>query len=370
MGAIILIIGWFILSYIIASAKNTASVVVNPLKIRILTEKIDKIDVFSVYAKGKWQMPYGVNSLVFIIRLYQEMNDEKYPVMCMIKEWTGDDNLFFNYVSDFSTPGSGTIGFTKEVKMISIPTEALKFAHKGDLNLVFELNLVSLVNNEPAIFRSTTNKLKYSVIEQGYKDRIEGLKKFNENIIKIAAIVSSIDGLSDYEEDVVIDWLDDNQFFDDQEELLEIFDQTVDSNSSFNDGIIKINTLVNEIKSFASPADKMNILNLLHKISISDNVHSNDEEKMIRHIVTLLEIDEERYNQMIFKDVNLNSTDSIKKDFDKLLGIKDGMSDSEFKEQLKEQYKIWNNKVTSSNIIESKNAKKVLEYISERRSNL
>lgn len=371
MEIILFFIGWFIISFLISSLKNSARVVIDPLKIRVVVEEIDNMKVFSVYANGKWQMPIGENSLIFNIRLFQETDNKKLPIMCMIKEWTTKDNIFFNYLSDVSTPGTGSIEFTKEVKMISLPIESLKFPYKGVFNLVFELNLISSLYSKPTIFKTVIHQVRYNATELGYQDRIDGQNKFNENVVKIAAIVSSIDDYSDFDErNIVIDWLDDNQVFEIQKNLIEVFDEITESNISFDESLKTVKNLINEIKSFSSPADKMNIINLLHRISISDEEHDKNEEIIIRTIVKMLEIDEDKYNQMIFKDVKLDSKESFDANFDELLGLRSNMSEAELKDKLKVQYRIWNQKVTSNNMIESKNAKKVLEYISERRSEL
>lgn len=372
MEIIIFFIIMAAINFFINSAKSTAKTTFDPLKIRVVSDKVDNLDVFTVFASGSWNMPHGANSLVYNVKLFQRIGgSDKLPVMCVIKEWTDNSNLFFNYISGITTPGTGTIYFTSEVKLISIPVESLKLPYSGKSDLIFELNLISFGTESPYIFKTTTNSIGFNAVEQGYQDRLDGISNYHRNVVKIAGVLSAVDNDSDiFEREIIEDWLVDNSVSDNLDELLEIFDNEIYEYSDIKDGLSKIKSYVLEIKDFCSPADKINLLNLLHNLSLADDDHNEYEEKIIRYIVKNLNIEEEKYNKLLSRDVKFANAELSENKFDSILGITEEMTNTEIKNILKEQYKIWNQKITSSNVIEAKNARVILEYISERRANL
>lgn len=361
---------FIIFRIIVSSAKTTAKVAMNPLILRIKDEKFDEIDTFGVYINGSFKMPTGSSSLVFRLNLYQDYENKKMPVMCMIEKWTGKDKLFFNYVSDVFTPGSGGISFTSEARIVAIPKEVLKFPFKGKSKLIFELSLIGYTPSGVKVFHEISKDKDFISTAIGYQDRMDNVDNFNISVAKISAVISSIDGdYDDSERTIFENWLEENGLDNSFDELMDTYDDNLDYYGSIDEAISKIDVLLSDIKDNCDPADKMNLLNLIHKISIIDGDHNSDEEKLIRFIVKRLDIDESKYNLLITKDVKISAR-SVEDDFDAILGLSEDLDDVEKKRILKEQFKIWNQKITSSNPIEAKNAKRILEYIAEKRSNI
>lgn len=347
-----------------------------PLSIVLKREKTEGFDTIGVYAIGTFNV---LNQTHNIITNVIEMNQvtssgKREPVICSLEGYTGEDSMFFHYVSkNNSIEAPGVFGFDSLSRVLVIPIDTLKFAESGNIDLEISLEVYgSFLGISPLLIATSTKRIDLVSNEQGYLEMLDQMNKVNNFTVELAAIMARIDGTADAAKKKAINtWIEKNNSSDTKrKELKTLANEVILSSMNKKTAADRAKSIILELKSITSPADRMNILNLLHSISVADGKRAHLEGSLIYAVVRHFEIDNDKYSSMLTQALPLDAQEDEPIDFDQILGISAKSGVSRQIEILKAQYKEWNKKVNSANPVEAKNARLILDYISKKRAEL
>jgi uncharacterized tellurite resistance protein B-like protein len=361
-----MVIGW-----LLGQAIKEISIAADPVLVKVENEKFEGFDVFGVYVKGSFKIPWTRGGLVYMVHLYERTaGGKEIPVICQLDEM--NNNGAFQYVSKPIGNDSGAYQVKHFAKVLNIPIDTLIFSTQGLLNLQVELKMVTFDNNfNPSVIKEALYNFEYFNKELGYNERLSNMRDFENYAVELGAALINIDGDANKEEVKVLDkWIKKNVSNEDrQKELKAGVREFTKQKYSQEEIVDKSKKALKKIVDVADAKDKINLMELLHDISIADGTRGESEHKFIQAILKRLDIDEAKYAELFSKSVTLNN-DTSESEMDSIVGINGAMDVSEMISQLKKAFKEWNSKITSPNAVEADNAKRILEYISKRRNQL
>lgn len=358
-----------VLGWLIGQAVKEISLAVDPLTLTVRKEKYKSLDVFGLYVKGSFKIPWARGGLMYLVNLY-EVGEEEKPVICQIDGLNNDG--VFQWVSDPINSETGAYQVKTPTNVINIPIDGLIFSRKGELSLRFELKLITFDNKlNASVIKETFVIQSFANKKNGYQDMIENQRVFNDNAVELANVLINIDGEASKSELKVLNkWIKDHISNEERRtHLLEEVKKFSKKNYKPDTLRNKAKAAITEIDKVSEASDKIALMNLLHDISIADGERDDVEHKLIQAVISKLGIDQEKYAKLFSKSVNLSESTS-ESELETLVGIESSMSVTEKIAQLKKAFKEWNSKITSPNAIEATNAKRVLDFISKKRNQL
>ncbi len=346
-----------------------------PLSITLKREKVEGFDTISVYAVGSFSVTNAMHtSIINVVEMDQiTPSGKREPVICSLDRYTGKDSMVFHYVSESTTiQAPGVFGFDTLSRVLVIPLDMLNYAKSGQFDLEITLKIYGFnFLLAPELLASSTKKIEVVSHEKGYLEMLDQIKDFNKLTVELAAIMARIDGNADVSEVKAIDsWIEKNNSSDStRKELKSMVGDVIRNSTNKKNAADRAKEIIQNLKEITSPADRMNVLNLLHSISVADGKRGQTEGSMIHAVIRHFELDNDKYSSMLAQSVALDLQEEPI-DFDQILGITPRMGVPRKIEILKAQYKEWNKKVNSPNPIESRNARLILDYISKKRAEL
>lgn len=359
-------IGW-----LLGKAIREISIASDPVTISVRQEKFEGFNVFGLYVKGSFKIPWSKGGLVYMIQMYEISNQGKeIPVLCQVNGL--NNSGVFQWISDPIDSQSGAYQVKTPTRIMNIPIEALIFSKNGKMNLQFELKIVTFDNNlQPSVIKEATVNFDYFNNSPGYEDMISKAHIFTNNAVELGNVLINIDGVASNSEIKILNqWITQNvNNKGNREQLIEKVKKYPSKGYSIEKLRDNAKNAINEINKIADASDKIALLKLLHDISIADGERDDAEHQVIKAVISRLGIDQEKYAQLFSKSVNIDSKTSDS-ELESLVGIQPGMLLEQKIAQLKKAFKEWNSKITSPNQIEASNAKRVLEFISKKRNQL
>jgi hypothetical protein len=133
-----MVIGW-----LLGQAIKEISIAADPVVIKVEREKVEGFDVFGVYVKGSFKIPWTKGGLIYMVYLYEvpQGPGSEIPVVCQLDGMNQDGA--FRYMSDPINNESGAYQVKQFAKILNIPVDALIFSTKGSLSLKVELNMIT-----------------------------------------------------------------------------------------------------------------------------------------------------------------------------------------------------------------------------------
>jgi len=360
-----------VLGWLVGQAIREISIAADPVVISVKREKYEGFDIFGLYVKGSFKIPWFKGGLVYLVNLYElDSNEKELPVICQVKGL--NSNGVFQWISDSINSETGAYQVKTPTKILNIPIDALMFSKKGELRLRFELKMVTFDNSsQPSVIKEAFAIESFYNNKTGYQDMVENSRIFTTNAVELGNILVNIDGeASKSEIKVLTNWIKKNVKNEEKQ------DQLIENVKAYSKQGYSIENLrsyaknaISEINDVADASDKIALLQLLHDISIADGERGEAEHQVIKAVINKLGIDYDKYSQIFSKSVNLDGAASDS-ELEALVGIQSSMSLQEKIAQLKKAFKEWNSKITSPNQIEAANAKRVLDFISKKRNQL
>jgi tellurite resistance protein len=330
-----------------------------------------RLTVFNFFVRGS--MTYA-NVIPIFIKIdisdsKSKESDEPALILCMIESFCHGDTKLFSYISDaLQSPYEHSM--LNRAKLLSIPLEALVFPRKGQRRIEFEMRVFQGPNEIGSVIKS------YSFYnpELGYIDKMEHLKEIDRIAVELACHISLIDGTFHAQERKVIrKWVlkktnDDGKV--DQEKRQELIDIMHDyvSQEPLEQASNKEKTyeLCDKILHWGEESYKYDVLNLLISVINADGVLDTSEKELIFDIASRLGADMGRFRDIYTKSMPHELIKSSISDHE--LGLRQDMSISEKKQQLRYLYKKWSLKVTNSDRAVRIQAQEMLTVIADRRA--
>ena len=362
-----MVIGW-----LVGQAIKEISIAADPVVIKVEKEKYEEFDVFGLYVRGSFKIPWSKGGLVYMVHLYEvnQTTGTEVPVICQLEGMNNQGA--FQYVSDAIGNDSGAYTVKTFAKVLNVPIDTLIFSNHGQLQLKFELKMVTFDNGlNPSVIKEASHFFEYYNKELGYKERMNNMRVFENNAVDLAAALINIDGDINKEEVKVLDkWIKNNVSDEERQKELKSKVRDLSKQKYAQEEIVDLSKIaLKNISEVADAKDKINLMELLHDISIADGTRQDTEHRFIQAILKRLDIDEAKYAELFSKSVTLSSNTSDS-ELDTIVGLDGSMTVNQMINQLKKAFKEWNSKITSPNAVEADNAKRILEYISKRRHQL
>lgn len=339
------------------------------------------IDVFAIEGNGTIALSACSleKKLRFRFRLFAEKAGcSRQPVLTMLNGH-GFKEGPCSYEETLTMPYrvSSMNSFTPFVR---IPVPALLFPYSGTQTLVFKIEL-----QETEMFAARTGfsyskeiSVAYYNDDEGYVEIRETLHAQEESLqlanVKLAVLVSRADGHPDECEAAKI-----------KSFVLGILGKNADAarKRKFNEAIAecfrvptdqiprKITEYCREVND-APLSDRLNLLNLLFEVVMSDGSIAGTELDMLEKIATALHLDHEEYMKRRNKALPISAYEKTISgaQTDRILGISADMDDEEIRAHLSKMYREWNAKTSVKDEKIRAQAKEMIKLISKKRAEL
>ena len=339
------------------------------------------IDVFSVEGNGTIALS-GCSlekTLRFRVRLFAEKAGRSRQPVLTVLNGHGFKEGSCSYEETLTMPYQVS-SIEKFTPFVKIPVPALLFPYSGAQTLVFKVELQETERPAalPGFSFSEEISVAYHNDDEGYIGIRETLRGQEESLqlanVKLAVLVSRADGHPDECEAAKI-----------KSFVLDILGKNPDAarKRKFNEAIAecfrvptdqiprKITECCNKITD-ASVSDRLNLLNLLFEVVMSDGSVAGAELDMLEKIAGALHLDHEEYMKRRNKALPLSAYEKTISgaQTDRILGISADMDDEEIRAHLSKMYREWNAKTSVKDEKIRAQAKEMVKLISKKRAEL
>jgi uncharacterized tellurite resistance protein B-like protein len=393
MELIILIVIGFIIYLIYQANNDNSSGAVNNSPVR-KTPSSRKIDGYKIYSvRGEKYSGASVLSVSFslesktfgetkfngiMVNISGSINGLVYQ-SCSLRLIIRDDELenhelggrLLTEVDALSKHKDGTFLLEKSIGKIPyystsvnnleffIPLDFVTFPKAG--RRTYKIHLVLDANGSAVGL--TEAKVDIESDKDGYIDVVEKKESAQNVLLKLAFKIAISDGHIDLKEKRIIKrWVSEK----DKPSLTSSYEEYVNSPNKLS--FESLENLLDQFKLNASPKLIEEGLDLLMEIISADSSHEESEREIINLFIEKNKMTKEQYQKAYSKHLdteiittNLDSSD---------LGINENMSTTEKKRILREKYKYWVSRTTSTDPKVKANAEKMIEKIAQIRASL
>lgn len=222
---------------------------------------------------------------------------------------------------------------------------------------------------------ATTSEIIISSEEFGYKDRAGHREMTGDVAVKLATLLSHADGSADQvEADAVKDYI--TQKINCSGSRKDVVKQRLNEavRAAFVEAA-KVRRIPAAIDSLCEKcvdfplANKLEIVELLLRVTRADNVARQSEIMLLEQIIKKMKVDFEEYKKLRDKLISTSVYEGGA-NARSLLGITDDMSAAEIRKLLNDEYRKWNSLQNSSDAEVKAQAQKVIRLIAEERAKL
>lgn len=303
--------------------------------------------------------------------------DEPLPVVTSIPQLQFRDSVAFFWSKVETLPHSASL-IQSWVELMAIPLEALTFPARGLRRLRFELK-VSTPLAASAALASDTADIRYENREPGYIDARRARLNAGELAVRLAVMVSAVDGdLEESEGEVIRNWIDKRITAEPETSRVEarktlsraIFTAERVAESADPEDLMEVSRdmVRNAPIGGASKGDLYDILELCMEVASADGKATEEELALMDTLAEELDVDRERFRSMSEKLLPVGMHESA--DTDQILGVDSSWTVREKKRHLRRLYRKWNAMATHSDPGRRQQASDMLELIARERSRL
>jgi uncharacterized tellurite resistance protein B-like protein len=313
-----------------------------------------------------------------MMRLTLEVIDgegKTWPVFTKLKDLS-DNNGAFRFIEAIPLPYQHTV-LKKPLSFLTVPKTALSFPVKGTFRLRAKFVIIERMHSggslKPVV--ATTSEIIISSEEFGYKDRAGHREMTGDVAVKLATLLSLADGSADQvEADVVKDYITQkiSRSGSRKDAVKQRLNEAVHAAFVVAEETRRIPAAIGSLckKCADFPlANKLEIVELLLRVTRADNVARQSEITLLEQIVRKMKVDFEEYkklrDKLISTSVYEGGTNARS-----LLGITDDMSAAEIRKLLNNEYRKWNSLQNSSDAEVKTQAQKIIRLIAEERAKL
>ena len=356
----------------------------NNFCVRVSTKSVNlpglqkPVDVFSIEGRGVIALSIG-KKLRIRFKLFAEKEGRSRQPVLTVLNGHGFKEGSCSYEETLTMPYQVS-SIEKFTPFVKIPVPALLFPYSGAQTLVFKVELQETERPAalPGFSFSEEISVAYHNDDEGYIGIRETLRGQEESLqlanVKLAVLVSRADEHPDECEAAKI-----------KSFVLDILGKNPDAarKRKFNEAIAecfrvptdqiprKITECCNKITD-ASVSDRLNLLNLLFEVVMSDGSVAGAELDMLEKIAGALHLDHEEYMKRRNKALPLSAYEKTISgaQTDRILGISADMDDEEIRAHLSKMYREWNAKTSVKDEKIRAQAKEMVKLISKKRAEL
>ncbi|MBN1974971.1 MAG: TerB family tellurite resistance protein [Sedimentisphaerales bacterium] len=333
----------------------------------------DVYDAFAVEICGSIHTPcerLHSSLRINILDITDGMQKEK-PVQAKAKSaWTeqGGDSQNFCFTSDLGTLPNKVTVLSQWTNVARLRIDQILMPRKGKRVLQFTIAILSAENRQELACAQCI--YEHENLYFGYLDLQENIERSKTLAVALAFSINAADGrLDDCEIEFIKNWARENinksHTSDTARKNLEkALDETV---AFFKDGnILNTYDICMEIAEIVPLAQRYDILDFcLNAVKTGGSV-GTQELHLLRDIVSLLEIDGEKFRTMMEKIIPFDMLDTT--DFETILGVTSDMTGERARAHLNREYAKWNSRVTNSDPKIQSQADQMMKLIAEARS--
>ncbi len=338
----------------------------------------EPVDVFSIEGRGVIVLSIE-KKLRIRVKLFAEKEGRSRQPVLTVLNGHGFKEGSCSYEETLTMPYQVS-SIEKFTPFVKIPVPALLFPYSGAQTLVFKVELQETERPDARTGFSFSKEISvaYHNDDEGYIGIRETLRNQEENLqlanVKLAVLVSRADGHPDECEAAKI-----------KSFVLDILGKNADAarKRKFNEAIAecfrvptdqiprKITECCREV-SDASLSNRLNLLNLLFEVVMSDGSVAGAELDMLEKIADALHLDHEEYMKRRNKALPLSAYEKTISgaQTDRILGISADMDDEEIRAHLSKMYREWNAKTSVKDEKIRAQAKEMIKLISKKRAEL
>jgi uncharacterized tellurite resistance protein B-like protein len=263
------------------------------------------------------------------------------------------------------------------LSFLAIPKATLSFPIKGTFCLRAKFAIIERMYSGGSLkpIVATTSEIIISSEEFGYKDRAGHREMTGDVAVKLATLLSHADGSADQvEADAVKDYI--TQKINCSGSRKDVVKQRLNEavRAAFVEAA-KVRRIPAAIDSLCEKcvdfplANKLEIVELLLRVTRADNVARQSEIMLLEQIIKKMKVDFEEYKKLRDKLISTSVYEGGA-NARSLLGITDDMSAAEIRKLLNDEYRKWNSLQNSSDAEVKAQAQKVIRLIAEERAKL
>ena len=364
-----------VLGSVFSAGKNVVSSSNINNKFNIIAEKSNEklsdenpmeFEFIKVYMDGMIKVPYDGYNTNIGITMFDITDGTEVPLICTLDSMQLEKTPIFYYSRDMKMPYKGTV--INKFEFMRVPTMFLKFPKSGRRKIKINIEVLGI---NGGVLKKATEVLYHNVIEKGYLEEIDNMKKFEENIIKTAILVGSIDGYLGYSEEKVVEkWIEKVSFsldFDrawEKEERLKRFMEEGKEEVKLGYNIYEY---LDNVDDWATEAQKYEIYELCLKVASADGVAAAEELEILKDIAEYLELDHTKYQAMAEKELPITIHEASSITPEEMIGITPNMNKKEIKKHLMSEYRKWNARVGNTDSKIREQAEEMTMLIAELR---
>jgi len=278
-----------------------------------------------------------------------DSSDDPYPVFCMIPDIADEDGVYA-----FNEPTEIPYQFSQvdDMPITAIPLFALAGPKKGLRRIRVTVAITPDYGMEP-VFATGSTTFTFTQEAIGYIEIKERTKARERQIATLALGVSAADGRIDKRETAVI-----RRFFAERftgrhdaehgrEKITQTLQETLNRLRSGQEKPSKLVTrLCNELREDGDPAVTQAAYELCVQIVAADEAVNKREQRTLAFIAQRLGLPEKFVREVQDRNVRLTMYEEVGDE--QLVGMPVGLSDSEKREFLSQEYRKWRARVTHS----------------------
>ena len=341
------------------------------IRVRKQTDHFESlnIEVFVVEMRGAITAPYDNYSASTALIVRDVTGGEDHPVFTAVESQQLGGTPVLGPKMTQTIPYRSSV-INDWVVAWKTPIDLLTFPRKGTRKIKFSI----VVGGTSAV---SSIIVTHECATSGYLEISENRQKFESLTLQLAFAVSVSDGSPDDRETGAIKtWGKERVQFapeTQREQTKARLNAALrDAVQMFNDGVLPdVASICRGLKEVTTVAERYEALELCLHVAKADGVAEQRELELLGRLASLLDVDQTRFREM--KDKHLPVTImniSRGADIDQLLGITAGLSSEEVKKHLRKEFQKWNQLSTHSSAEKREQAKRMLEMIAKKRSEL
>jgi len=294
------------------------------------------------------------------------------PVLCTAKQWQMEDSPAFCFKSHIGKLPHRQTHLSTWVPVAEIRTDLLKFPRKGTRRLKFITSIISQAGGDE--LACTTATIDYENQESGYIDARENHQQAETLSVQLAeALCCSSGQLNKAGIKVIDEWIssrvETSVNKESKAQTRSRFKRSLEDAIGLcrKGGEFDIESICGQITEKATIIERYDAMELCLRVVKTGGSIDGKQTAVLSQMAGLLEVDADKFRAMVQKILPVSMYEA--RDMEFILGVTTDMSDEEARQQLNNEYRKWNARVTHPNTDTRAQASQMLALIADVRRN-